>query len=271
MNIKTILGASLLLLVCHTLKAQTPSTTESFSWLTGLWEMIPAEPIPGERVFEEWSLLNENTLLGSSFSVNQRYTDIAPDTLISESLVLSFENNEVYYTPTVYGQNGDEPVPFKMEQDTEGIYIFRNEEHDFPKQVSYQPIGSDSMVVVLSGQTEENEVTQSFHFKKRATYFGDQKQFFFVMLSKGPNREQDAETAATIQQGHLANIERLSEAGILKLAGTFLEDTDWRGVFVFNCVTKEEVEAHLKTDPAIEAGRLIYTILPWATGISTFK
>lgn len=273
MNLKSFLGILLFSSSILTTEAQSPVSVDSFAWLTGVWELMPAEPVPGERVFEEWSLLNDNTLLGKSFSVNQRYTDIPPDTLVSENLVLSLEDNDVYYTPTVYGQNGDEPIPFKMEASvgTPGSYTFKNDEHDFPKQIIYRTVGKDSLVVSLSGTTEGTEMEQEFHYKKRETYIGDLKQYFFVMLTKGANREQDAATAAEIQAGHLANIQRLSEAGVLKLAGPFLEDGDWRGVFVFNCVTKEEVEAHLQSDPAVQAGRLSYSILPWATGINVFR
>ncbi len=273
MNLKSFLGIFLFSSFIQTAEAQSPVSVDSFAWLTGVWELMPAEPVAGESVFEEWASLNDNTLLGRSFSVNQRYTDIPPDTLVSENLVLSFEDNEVYYTPTVYGQNEDEPIPFKMDASTGlvGSYTFRNEEHDFPKQIIYRMVGKDSLVVSLSGSAEGSEMEQEFHYKKRETYIGDLKQYFFVMLTKGANQEQDAATAAEIQAGHLANIQRLSDEGVLKLAGPFLEDTDWRGVFVFNCVTKEAVETYLQTDPAIQSGRLTYTILPWATGINVFK
>jgi uncharacterized protein len=91
------------------------------------------------------------------------------------------------------------------------------------------------------------------------------RQYFFVMLKKGPNRDHDSATSATIQEGHMANINKLYYEGKIKVAGPFGDDGDWRGVFIFDCATKEEVETLLKTDPAIEAGRLTYEIHPWWT------
>ena len=91
------------------------------------------------------------------------------------------------------------------------------------------------------------------------------KQYFFVMLTKGPSRSQDSATAAHIQDGHMANITRLHKLGKILVAGPFCDDGDWRGIFLFDCKTKGEVEAHLNTDPAIAAGRLIYEIHPWWT------
>ncbi|MFZ7116200.1 MAG: YciI family protein [Bacteroidota bacterium] len=89
------------------------------------------------------------------------------------------------------------------------------------------------------------------------------KQYFLVILTKGPNRTQDSVTVNRIQAEHLKNIGRLYEEGKLDLAGPFGDDTDWRGVFVFNVETQEEVEKLLQTDVAISSGRLSYIIHPW--------
>jgi uncharacterized protein len=91
------------------------------------------------------------------------------------------------------------------------------------------------------------------------------RQYWFVMLTKGKNRSQDSATAAGIQAGHLANINRLYYAGTLKVAGPFGDDGNWLGIFIFDCATKEEVEKILQTDPAVAAGRLAYDIRPWWT------
>jgi uncharacterized protein YciI len=91
------------------------------------------------------------------------------------------------------------------------------------------------------------------------------RQYWFVMLKKGGNRTQDSATAAKIQDGHMANIASLYNAGKLKVAGPFGDDGDWRGIFIFDCKTKEEVDSLLATDPAINAGRLAYDIHPWWT------
>ncbi len=91
------------------------------------------------------------------------------------------------------------------------------------------------------------------------------RQYFFVMLTAGPNRGQDSVTAAKIQEGHMANINRLYHEGKLKVAGPFGDDGKWIGIFIFDCANKEEVESLLKTDPAIKNGRLNYEIHPWWT------
>lgn len=91
------------------------------------------------------------------------------------------------------------------------------------------------------------------------------KQYFFVMLISGPNRNQDSATAAQIQKGHMENIGRLAKDGKLIVAGPFGDDGKWRGIFIFDVPTKEEVFQLLNTDPAISSGRLTYEIHPWWT------
>lgn len=93
------------------------------------------------------------------------------------------------------------------------------------------------------------------------------KQYYFVMLTKGERRNEITDTAIInkLQAGHLANIGKLAKAGKILVAGPFGDDGNWRGIFIFDCETKEEVEQLLNTDPAIAAGRLAYEIHPWWT------
>ncbi len=91
------------------------------------------------------------------------------------------------------------------------------------------------------------------------------RKYWFVLLVRGSNTTQDSATGAKIQAGHMANMEKMYNDGKLKVAGPFGDNSDWRGIFIFDCENKEEVEELLKTDPAIAAGRLAYQIKPWYT------
>jgi uncharacterized protein len=94
----------------------------------------------------------------------------------------------------------------------------------------------------------------------------EMKTYYFVLLTKGAQRDQDSATVAKLQKGHMDNIGRLYQEGKIDIAGPFLEGDDWRGIFIFNADSKEEVDSLLKTDPAIKAGRLDYKILKWMGG-----
>lgn len=99
----------------------------------------------------------------------------------------------------------------------------------------------------------------------------EMKQYWFVMLVKGKDRDKIIDTAIInkLQAGHMANINAMAEAGKLIVAGPFGDDGHWRGIFIFDAASKEEVEKLLLTDPAIKAGRFDYEIHPWWTAKGT--
>jgi uncharacterized protein YciI len=90
------------------------------------------------------------------------------------------------------------------------------------------------------------------------------KQYFFVMLVKGENANKiDSLQLNQLMIGHLNNIKKMAREGKLLIAGPFGDDGYWRGIFIFDAKSKEEVVELLKNDPAIQAGRLAYEIHPW--------
>lgn len=89
------------------------------------------------------------------------------------------------------------------------------------------------------------------------------KTYYLVFLKSGPNRNQSKEEAQKIQQAHLANITRLAEMGKIVIAGPLLDDSEVRGIFIFDADSQEEVQELCSTDPAVKAGRLIAEVHPW--------
>lgn len=97
------------------------------------------------------------------------------------------------------------------------------------------------------------------------------KRYVLANLIEGPNRDQDATTAALLQRAHLDNITRLAEAGKLVLAGPFLDKGAVRGIYIFNVETIEEARKLTATDPAIKAGRLKMELRPWYGSAALLK
>lgn len=90
------------------------------------------------------------------------------------------------------------------------------------------------------------------------------EQYFFVMIKTGPKQDFDSAAKAELFKGHMANINKLYYDGILKVAGPFgKNDFTWRGIFIFDCKTKEEAEKFTQSDPAVAAGLFAVDISPW--------
>lgn len=89
------------------------------------------------------------------------------------------------------------------------------------------------------------------------------RQYVIAFLKSGPNRDQDSIEAARLQKAHMDNITKMANAGDLVVAGPFMDDTDLRGIYIFNCKTVEEARRLTESDPAIKAGRLIMELHPW--------
>ena len=98
--------------------------------------------------------------------------------------------------------------------------------------------------------------------------------YYVGLLYRGPSwSPEDTPERRAIQEGHLANIQRLADEGKLLLAGPFTDGAELRGLFVFQVASLEEAKAMCDTNPAVKAGRLRVELHPWysAKGISVPK
>jgi len=88
--------------------------------------------------------------------------------------------------------------------------------------------------------------------------------YYVGFLYRGPKwtAEQTPETEA-LQKAHMANIQKMAEAGKLLVAGPFTDGGDLRGLYVFRVGTMEEAQQLAATDPAVKAGRLRLEFHPW--------
>lgn len=121
-----------------------------------------------------------------------------------------------------------------------------------------------SLWILLCQQpaTVNNKYDATLAVKLQADDLGMRK-YVIAFLKRGPNRPADPAEARKLQEGHMANINRMAKEGKLVLAGPFLDNGDLRGLYVFNVATTAEAEALTKTDPAIQAGSLVMELHPW--------
>ena len=94
----------------------------------------------------------------------------------------------------------------------------------------------------------------------------EMKQYFLVLLKRGPVRDQDSIEVEKLQKAHIANIERLYNEGKMDIAGPIGAEGDLRGIFIINASSFEEAKSLCDTDPMIKIGRLVAEIYPWWAG-----
>ena len=105
---------------------------------------------------------------------------------------------------------------------------------------------------------------------RKAPKFNDVEKIWFGILERPKNAPQyPAAKLEELQTGHLANIRKMAEDGILAAAGPFLSNENRRGVFVFFSKDLNQIKRAVSVDPLIKAKRLELKLMPWWTGKGT--
>ena len=135
--------------------------------------------------------------------------------------------------------------------------------------ISYQK-GQDGKPGTAGKNADEMVTTQEKNKKLADSLGADErgmKTSMLVILKTGP---KDAEITEKTQRkkhynGHCSNMEAMEKAGKLKLAGPFAtkNNLQYRGIFLINAKTEEEVKTLLQGDPTIKNGIFDVEILPW--------
>lgn len=233
-----------------------------------------------QKTYEHWDNLSATSMKGYSYEVKNGQIKV------NEYLDLVQRKDGTFYIPTVIGQNNGSPVEFKLIA-SDSACVFENKGHDFPKKICYKKLSATEIFVqvlgdnnkgfsfkmkkseaTLSNTKEENTTDNPNYDKALAEKLkGDDygmKSYMFVALKTGANTTTDKKYIDSCFTGHMGNIGRLVDEGKLIVAGPFGKNNlTYRGLFIFNVATKEEAEALLKTDPAVNSGLLAYDLIPW--------
>lgn len=90
------------------------------------------------------------------------------------------------------------------------------------------------------------------------------KKYVIAFLYRGDKvSEYSEEERNKLQEGHMANINRMAEEGKLVMAGPFFGNEELRGLYFFAVSSIEEAKAMTETDPSIQAGVLKMELKEW--------
>lgn len=83
------------------------------------------------------------------------------------------------------------------------------------------------------------------------------RKYVLVILKTGPNKIPAGPERDEMFKGHFANMNRLTEAGVLAVAGPLDGVDGWRGLFILAVDTIEAAQQHVATDPVIVKGEMV--------------
>ncbi len=127
-------------------------------WLEGTWENRQDSLFTSES----WNVLNDSTFSCHGFAI------MGKDTMFSETIMLEEKNGEVFYTPAVSTEGGQEdPVAFKLVADSGGVFIFENKTHDFPQRIAYSNPAPDSLYAWIEGMTDQGIQKEAFPARRK--------------------------------------------------------------------------------------------------------
>jgi uncharacterized protein YciI len=83
------------------------------------------------------------------------------------------------------------------------------------------------------------------------------RRYVFVILRTGPNKVPAGKERTDMFAGHMANIQRLADAGKLAYAGPLDGVDGARGIFIFAVENIDDAKALVATDPVIIKGEMV--------------
>ena len=73
---------------------------------------------------------------------------------------------DIYYVPTVSGQNDNQPVLFKMIEVGENYFVSENKKHDFPQIIRYTLEAPGVLLAVIEGNLNGKDEKREFRFRR---------------------------------------------------------------------------------------------------------
>lgn len=126
-------------------------TVADFGWMAGWWQM----PVDSGFMFEEWTPIGD-ILSGRAGEMDKT------DTALSETISIRLDDSAILYIPVVKGQNGNEPVIFRLTYYSKDSFIFSNPHHDFPQTISYHRLATDTVAARIAAVVDGKEKSARF-------------------------------------------------------------------------------------------------------------
>lgn len=128
--------------------AQDESIKKMFE---GKWKMDSDK----SEIYEEWSIVNDNEIIGSSYIVK------AGEKIISENIYIK---KFAGYWTYIGIPEGQVPTLFTLIENTGSKFVFENIEHDYPQRVIYEFHNDSKLTAAIEGEINNELKRKEFHF-----------------------------------------------------------------------------------------------------------
>lgn len=152
----SLLAFVLLIFSCQKKGVNKFEKIEKMNWLIGYWELKLNEGL----LVESWTKANDSIFIGKSYFLK------GSDTIHSEKIQLTQSKENLFYSPTVAGQNNDKAINFKLTSINETLFVFENPAHDYPQKISYSIENTTSFTATISGKMQGKFNEEKFTMKK---------------------------------------------------------------------------------------------------------
>lgn len=119
------------------------------------------------------------------------------------------------------------------------------------------------LIAVISVSCFAQKLDKRLAKKLGADEYG-MKSYVLVILKTGETTISDKQQRDSIFAGHMKNIGRMADAGLLVSAGPIAKnERQYRGIYIFDVKTIAEAETLVSTDPAVTSGLLAAEYFSW--------
>jgi uncharacterized protein YciI len=124
------------------------------------------------------------------------------------------------------------------------------------------------LAAMVAGHAGASTAAEAVHDRQLAQRLGADERgmrpYVLAILKTGPATGLAPEESRRLFEGHFANIQRLSDQGVLVIAGPLgTNPRQYRGLFILAVSTQDEAERLVSTDPAVAAGVFVVEYYPW--------
>jgi len=120
------------------------------------------------------------------------------------------------------------------------------------------------MAIAAAAAAQEKPAYDEELAKKLGADEYGMRNYVVVILKTGDKVISGQKERAEILARHMANIERMADEGKLAIAGPFGDNnSEYRGMYIFNVQTVEQAKALAESDPAVISGMMKAEYYPW--------